>query len=197
MALPNTLDMLTQWAMELQSIAQNGLTYTQSTFDRERFERIRQISAEMMSAKTGLPVETVKTLFCNEKGYQTPKIETRAAIFKENKILLVQEKGKWALPGGWVDYNLTVAENTVKEVKEEAGMDVVPLRLIALQDRNRHNPPPFAYGTLRLLYCVPPWAAGFSRTTRPQPAVILHWISCRSWRKAKPCGSRLRFALPP
>ena len=114
-------------------------------FDKERFERIREISAEIMANKTGFSLEKVKSLFCNEVGYQTPKLETRAVIFKENKILLVKEKDKWALPGGWLDYNETVASNTIKEVKEEAGLDVVPIKIISIQNRNMHNYPQYAY----------------------------------------------------
>lgn len=135
-------------AMELQFIAQAGLTYTRDRFDQERFERIREISAQIMELGTGLPIEHVKQVFCNETGYQTPKLDTRAAVFQEDKILLVREKGSglWSMPGGWVDVNQTIAGNTVKEVKEEAGLDVVPVRLIALHDRNQHNVPVYAYG---------------------------------------------------
>lgn len=65
----------------------------------------------------------VKELFCDEVGYQTPKLDTRVAIFREDKILLVKENnGTWSLPGGWVDVNVSVKENTIKEVKEEAGL---------------------------------------------------------------------------
>ena len=79
------------WAVELQSLAQAGLTYGKDVFDLERYTRIREISAEMLAFKTDLPLEKVKELFCNETGYQTPKIDTRAAVFKDGKILLVQE----------------------------------------------------------------------------------------------------------
>lgn len=135
-------------AMELQFIAQTGLTYTRDKYDKERFERIREISAEAMEIGTGFPVEHVREVFCNETGFQTPKLDTRAAIFKDGRILLVRDRksGLWSLPGGWVDVNQTIASNTVKEVKEEAGLDVVPVRLIALHDRNQHNTPPYAYG---------------------------------------------------
>ncbi|MGL4731021.1 MAG: NUDIX hydrolase N-terminal domain-containing protein [Clostridium sp.] len=146
----NDLDELVRFAMELQSIAQNGLTYTKDPFDKERFERVREISAQIVSMKTGFPIEKVKDLFCNETGYQTPKIETRAAIFNENKILLVKEQNKWSLPGGWVDYNESISSNTIKEVKEEAGLDIIPLRIIAIQDRNKHNFPKFAYGICKV-----------------------------------------------
>ena len=137
--------------IELQSLAQAGLTYGKDVYDKERYKRIRDISAEMMSAITELPTEQVKGLFCNEIGYQTPKIDTRAAIFKENKILLVQENnGTWALPGGWCDVNVSVAENAIKEVKEEAGLDVTVEKLIAVQDRAKHNLPLYAYGVCKI-----------------------------------------------
>lgn len=78
-------DKLVDWAMRLQSLAQAGLTYGKDSFDLERYQEIRDISAEMMVEKSDLPIEKVKNLFCNEVGYQTPKIGTRAAIFKDNK----------------------------------------------------------------------------------------------------------------
>ena len=128
------------WAVELQSLAQAGLTYGRDAYDRERYERIREISAEIMAHMTELPLEKVKDLFCNESGYQTPKIDTRAAIFKDGRILLVRENdGRWSLPGGWCDVNVSVAENTVKEVKEEAGLEVAAERIIAVQDRAMQN----------------------------------------------------------
>ena len=114
-----------EWAKELQFLAQAGLTYTKDDFDndKERFERIRTIAAEMMSLQSGLPLERVKGLFCNETGFQTPKLDTRAAIFADNKILLVKEKnGTWSMPGGWVDVMQTIRSNTIKEVREEAGL---------------------------------------------------------------------------
>ena len=135
-----------KWAVELQAIAQAGLFYGKDCFDKERYERIREISAEMLSCKTELSMETVKDLFCSETGYQTPKIDTRAAILQNGKILLVHESnGTWSLPGGWCDVDLSVAENTVKEVKEEAGLDVMVKRVIAVQDREKHNLPIYAY----------------------------------------------------
>ena len=45
-----------EWAIELQSLAQAGLTYGKDIFDRERYERIREISAEIMAYKTDIPV---------------------------------------------------------------------------------------------------------------------------------------------
>ena len=138
------------WAIELQTISQNGLTYTKDIYDKERFERIREIAAEILAMKSNLSTDIVKGLFCNETGYQTPKLDTRAAIFKDNQILLVKERDKWSLPGGWVDVNDSVFSSTIKEVKEESGYDVEPLRIIAVQDRNKHNYPLYAYGICKI-----------------------------------------------
>ena len=140
-----------KWAMEIQGLAQSGLAYTTNVYDIERYERLREISAEMIEEKSNINLEKVKDLFCNETGYQTPKIDTRAAIFKDNKILLVHENnGTWSLPGGWCDVLESVKSNTIKEVKEEAGLDVKATKIIAVQDRNKHNRPIYAYGICKI-----------------------------------------------
>ena len=111
-----------EWAAELQFLSQCAMAYCKDKYDIERFKRIREISAEMAAASTGLPVDDVRDVFCAGSGYQTPKLDTRAAVLREGRLLLVQEAdGRWALPGGWVDYDLTLRENAAKEVLEEAG----------------------------------------------------------------------------
>lgn len=145
------MDKWLEWAIELQSLAQIGLTYTSNVFDIERYNRIREISAEMMSEKSGISVDKVKDLFCNETGYQTPKIDTRGAIFVDEKILLVHEKNDtWSLPGGWCDVLQSIGSNTIKEIKEETGLNAKPIKLIAVQDRNKHNMPVYAYGVCKV-----------------------------------------------
>ena len=146
-ATPKWLD----WAVELQALAQAGLFYSKDVYDIERFQRIRDIAAEMLVSPSGLPVDQIRNLFCNETGYQTPKLDTRAAVFHDDKILLVQENnGLWSLPGGWVDVDLSVGENAVKEVKEEAGLDVQAKQIIAVQDRKKHNPEIYAYNICKV-----------------------------------------------
>ena len=103
-----------QWAIELQSLAQAGLAYGKDSYDKERYTRIREISAEIISHMSDIPTDKVRNLFCNESGYQTPKIDTRAAIFQNGKILLVHENnGTWSLPGGWCDVDQSVASNVI------------------------------------------------------------------------------------
>lgn len=140
-----------EWAKEIQFIAQAGIEYSPDPFDRERFERLREMAAEMLAAMTELPLEKVHDLFCNETGFQTPKLDSRAAIIREGKILLVQEwDGLWAMPGGWVDVDQTISTNLVKETREEAGLAVKVGRLVALHEYSRRNcRRPFPYNIIK------------------------------------------------
>jgi ADP-ribose pyrophosphatase YjhB (NUDIX family) len=133
-------------------MAQSGLAYCTNQYDIERYEELRDISADMMSKYTDTEITMVKSLFCNETGYQTPKVDIRGVIFKDNKILMVREKldGAWALPGGWADIGLTPAEVAVKEVKEEAGLQVKPIRLLAVFDKKCHPHPPSPYHVYKI-----------------------------------------------
>ena len=133
-----------EWAKQLQAIAQAGLTYSKDVYDIERFEAIRHLSVEILAKHTEVDSSIIKDLFANETGYATPKVDIRAAVFKNNKILLVKEKtdGKWSLPGGWGDIGLSPSEVAVKEVKEESGFDVKATKLIAVFDKKFHGHPP-------------------------------------------------------
>ena len=89
-----------EFAIRIQSIAQAGLQYGKDPFDRERYQALRDIAAEMVAERTELPVDRVRGLFCNETGCQTPKVDTHEAVSRNGKILLVRENnGTWSLPG--------------------------------------------------------------------------------------------------
>ena len=130
-----------EWARQIQSIAQAGLAFTENQYDIDRYNQLRDLSVEIMSEYTGVSTEKIRDLFANETGYQTPKVDIRAAVFKDDTILMVREKidGKWSLPGGWADVNATVKESAVKECFEEAGAKVVPGRIISISYANRQN----------------------------------------------------------
>lgn len=143
-------DKYIDFAIRIQSIAQAGLQFGKDKYDIERYEELRRITAEMIAAKTQISVDRVYDLFCNETGYQTPKIDTRGAVFVDGKILLVHENnGTWSLPGGWCDVDQSIASNTVKEVKEETGLIVSAEKLIAVQDWRQHNVTNYAYGVMK------------------------------------------------
>ncbi|MGM0240700.1 NUDIX hydrolase [Enterococcus sp. AZ103] len=135
------------WAQKLQAIAQAGLTYSKDKYDIERFQAIREISIDMMTQQTDLEQSKMKNLFANESGYATPKIDIRAVIFRDNKLLMVKEETdeSWALPGGWEDIGLSPSEVALKEVKEESGYEVRATKFLALMDKNKHAHPESAY----------------------------------------------------
>jgi ADP-ribose pyrophosphatase YjhB (NUDIX family) len=142
-----------EWAKQLQSIAQAGLTYSKDVFDLERFQLIRDISVDMMSQHTNISKTIIKDLFANETGYATPKVDIRSAVFIGNKILMVKEKTdeKWSLPGGWGDIGLTPSEVAVKEVREESGFEVKATKLIGVFDMKCHPHPPYPYHVYKIL----------------------------------------------
>lgn len=146
-------DQILEWAKELQSIAQAGLFYGRDVYDRERYQRIREIAAQMLAMRADLPMDKAVRIFCSDTGYQTPKVDSRAAIFRDGRILLVRENdGRWSMPGGWCEYNLAPADNAVKEAKEEAGVDVTVKKLIAVHDKDKHNPKPYLFGVIKIFY---------------------------------------------
>ncbi|HDV6631548.1 TPA: NUDIX hydrolase [Legionella pneumophila] len=133
-----------KWVSEIQAIAQNGLTYCGNEFDRERYIRLREIAAEIAALNSQGSFQQINETFSIERGYATPKLDVRAFILKENKLLLVQERedSLWTLPGGWVDINESPSESVIRETKEETGFDVSVIRLLALWDKQKHDHPP-------------------------------------------------------
>ena len=128
---------------ELRAIAQIGLTFNQDPFDRQRYERIRELAAALIAQQSGLDDGAVLDYFRRETGYATPKVDVRAAAFFEGKVLLVKEisDGAWTLPGGWADVNQSAAECVVREVTEESGYRVRALKLAAVYDYRKRNRP--------------------------------------------------------
>jgi ADP-ribose pyrophosphatase YjhB (NUDIX family) len=130
-----------EWATELQSIAQAGLTFTENQYDIDRYQKIRDLSVKIIHEYTDIDHTKISNLFASETGYQTPKVDVRSAVFKDEKILMVKEKvdGRWSLPGGWADVNSSVSESVKRECIEEAGATVKPKRIIAVHLANRQN----------------------------------------------------------
>jgi ADP-ribose pyrophosphatase YjhB (NUDIX family) len=143
------------WARQLQAIAQTGLTYAGDYYDIERYTGVRRIAAEMMAAGCGLKDgAAILDLFQRDAGYATPKVDVRAAVFRDNRVLLVKERedGGWTLPGGWADIGDAPSQAAVREVKEESGYDVVATKLAAVYDRDRHGHPPIPYHAYKLFF---------------------------------------------
>jgi ADP-ribose pyrophosphatase YjhB (NUDIX family) len=150
--IPKRLD----WARQLQAIAQSGLAYEEpSVYDRERYEQVRRIAAEMIS--TNGDTDEFEAVFAAEAGHATPKLDVRGVVFRNDEILLVREKvkksaGTWTLPGGWVDVGESPGEAVVREVREESGYDTRAVKLLALYDRNRHPHLPHPWHTWKACF---------------------------------------------
>lgn len=141
-----------EWATRLQSIAQAGLTFGENRYDLDRYNQIRAISVEILREYTGISYEKIENLFTSETGYQTPKVDIRASVIRDNKILMVKEKidGAWSLPGGWADVNTSVSESAARECLEEAGALVRPERIIAIHQADRHYDFPYPYTVYKI-----------------------------------------------
>jgi ADP-ribose pyrophosphatase YjhB (NUDIX family) len=128
---------------ELRAIAQIGLSFCSDPFDRQRYERVRELAASLIAQGTGRTCADVLESFSEDKGYATPKVDVRAAAFLEGRVLLVREisDGAWTLPGGWADVTESAAESVVREVAEESGYQARAVKLAAVYDYRKRNRP--------------------------------------------------------
>lgn len=128
---------------ELRAMAQIGLTFSKDPFDRQRFERLREVAASLVARGAGADDTVLLDLFLKEAGYATPKVDVRGAAFRDERILLVREitDGRWTLPGGWADVNQTAAECVVREIAEESGFEARAVKLAAVHDYRKRHPP--------------------------------------------------------
>lgn len=144
------------WAREIFSLSQAGLTYSENEFDIERYKRLQEISAEMIESQSKISKEDALESFSMQAGYATPKIDVRGAVMRDNKILLIQERadGKWAMPGGWADLGDTPASVVEREVWEESGYRVKVGKVVAVLDANRIEPMEFYHAFKIIFLCT-------------------------------------------
>jgi len=145
-------------ARRLLAVAQTGLHYTQSEYERERYEEVAQIASELIARADHYGAEQIRERWRMEDGYTTPKLDVRGAMFRGNvlgsEVLLVRERvdGKWTVPGGFADVNEAPSESVLKEIEQESGYTARVLKLAAVHDRNKRNYPPFMFHIWKLLF---------------------------------------------
>jgi len=142
------------WARRLQAIAQTGLHFEKDVFDGERYREVARIAAEILAGHSAAEAAFVERFFETEVGYATPKLDLRAAVFRDGGILLVRERsdGLWALPGGWADVGETPRQGIEKEVLEEAGLAVRAVKLLALYDQRGRGARPHPLHILKAFF---------------------------------------------
>ncbi len=144
-----------EWAQEIYSLSQSGITYSGNQYDIDRYRRLQEITAEMIASQSEMPKESVLESFSMQAGYITPKIDVRGAVVHENKILLIQERAdnKWAMPGGWADLGNSPASVAEREVFEESGFHVKAEKVVAVIDANRIQPLEFYHAYKIIFLC--------------------------------------------
>ena len=144
-----------EWAREIFSLSQAGLTYSKNEFDIQRYKRLQEITAEILENQSKLSKASVLESFSMQAGYTTPKIDVRGAVVREGKILLIQERtdGKWAMPGGWADLGNAPASVAEREVWEESGYRVKAEKVVAVLDANRIQPMEFYHAFKIIFLC--------------------------------------------
>ena len=142
------------WAREIQALSQTGLTFTVNEFDRQRFERLREMAAEIFAHHADMPAEFWSQQFGAQEGYATPKIDVRGAVIRDSKILLVQEKSdrRWCMPGGWGDVGEKPSAMVAREVREESGFEVRPRKIIGIFDANRDGRPMSFFHAYKIIF---------------------------------------------
>jgi ADP-ribose pyrophosphatase YjhB (NUDIX family) len=130
------------WAREIQALSQTGRTYAENEYQRQRYDRLTEIAADIVSQHSGLPAIGLAQIFKDQTGYATPKVDVRGAVFREGKLLMVRERmdGGWCMPGGWADVGDVPSQAAEREVWEEAGFYVRAKRVVGVYDANRMQP---------------------------------------------------------
>ena len=159
-----------QWlviARELRAIAQTGLTFTADRFDRQRYDRVRELAASMLAQGAGADYGAVLGLLLEDRGYATPKVDVRGAAFVDGRVLLVREisDGHWTLPGGWADVNQSAAECVVREIAEESGFLARARKLAAVRDYQRSGHPPRNVDSIYKMFFICEITGGAARAS--------------------------------
>lgn len=146
-------DYFTQYK-RLLSIAEAGLYYGKDVYDKERYQEIKELALHLMSTVVDQDAAALTLLTEKNEGYPTPKVDVRALIQKDEKILLVEDSltKEWSLPGGYAEIGLTPRENIKKEVLEETGLLVEVKELRAIFDTNLRQDIPQVFQYYKLVF---------------------------------------------
>jgi ADP-ribose pyrophosphatase YjhB (NUDIX family) len=151
--LPDITPQLGLWIQQLRAIAQTGLAFNPPIYDRERYEQLLELAARIAATVNGsaqLDIQLAQELETKWRaevgsgvpGYVTPKVGAGAIVFNnQDELLLIRRaEGVWFFPTGWCDIGWSPAQTVVKEMREEVGLDVTPLRIIGVYDSTKWRP---------------------------------------------------------
>jgi len=190
--VPDARD-LARWSATLAGIARTGLGFTDNLYERERFEEVLHVAADIKAASAALQeaiedavvVRRETDHFVQEwlanvgegvPGYVTPKVAIGAVVGNgRGEILLVQraDSGIWLYPTGWADIGYSPSEVAVKEVAEETGIECEPISLLSVIDGQRMGFSRFGMYML-LFYCR---ATGGDLRPHPLETAAVGWFA--------------------
>lgn len=166
-------EQLLKHAQRIRAIAQTGLEYSPDPYDRERFEELTGIAHDLLGIAVQQPAQKIADMFLPERGYPTPKVDVRAGVFLDDKVLLVKESADqcWTLPGGWADEYQSPKQCVEREALEESGFVVSATRLVAVKDRNLHPYLPRRLERIYKLFFLCELVGGEAKTSLETSAV--------------------------
>jgi len=152
---PEIIPRWLQWAREIQALAQSGESFSMNQWQSQRYQRLMEIAAEIISDHTQHPIEPIAESFNAQSGYSTPKVDVRGAVFQDSKLLMVRERidNAWTMPGGWADVGDSPASAIEREVLEESGFRVKAHKVIGLYDANRIEPLSLFHAGKLVFFC--------------------------------------------
>ena len=144
-----------EFAKRLKAIAETGLVYSETEYDKERYSELKEMSLQLIAHLLDQPLDKLQNYFIEEKDYPTPKVDVRAFVLNQNnQVLLAKEQvdGKWTIPGGWAEIGDTPSEVAIREAFEETGIQVQAKRVLAVYDKQRHPHPKEPYYIYKIVF---------------------------------------------
>jgi ADP-ribose pyrophosphatase YjhB (NUDIX family) len=153
-------DAVRRTAIKLAALAQDGLVYADSDYDRDRYQQVGRLAAELLATLSGRQAGDLALELGRDTGYVTPKVDVRGAIFdSRERVLLMRERadGRWSLPGGWAEPGDAPSAAVTREILEETGYHSSAVKLISCWDRDlQDNPPPLPVHVYKLFFLCRP-----------------------------------------
>jgi ADP-ribose pyrophosphatase YjhB (NUDIX family) len=153
-------DAVRRAAIKLAALAQDGLVYADGDYDRDRYQQVGRLAAELLATLSGRQAGDLALELGRDTGYVTPKVDVRGAIFdSRERVLLMRERadGRWSLPGGWAEPGDAPSAAVTREILEETGYHSSAVKLISCWDRDlQDNPPPLPVHVYKLFFLCRP-----------------------------------------
>jgi ADP-ribose pyrophosphatase YjhB (NUDIX family) len=153
-------DAVRRAAIKLAALAHDGLLYADGDYDRDRYQQVGRLAAELLATLSGRQADELALELGRDAGYATPKVDVRGAVFDDHeRVLLMRERtdGRWSLPGGWAEPGDAPSAAVTREIVEETGYHTSAVKLISCWDRDlQDNPPPLPVHVYKLFFLCRP-----------------------------------------